>query len=86
MSGHHPPTQFIRVSARATHYIKSAVRAVATHLRIVAGRPSMTKTVEVPAHRSPRSHLARVDLSERRVVENAIHELDTEQLVHRLLP
>jgi hypothetical protein len=27
-----------------------------------------------------------VDLSDRRVVEDAIHELNTEQLVHRLLP
>jgi hypothetical protein len=27
-----------------------------------------------------------VDLSDRRVVEDAIHELNTEQLAHRLLP
>jgi len=27
-----------------------------------------------------------VDLSDRRVVEDAIHDLNTEQLVHRLLP
>jgi hypothetical protein len=30
VTGHHPPGQFIRVSARATHYSKVAARAVAT--------------------------------------------------------
>jgi hypothetical protein len=46
----------------------------------------MTKTVE--ARRTGRHALTErgVDLSHRRVVESAIHELNIEHLGHRLLP
>lgn len=59
--------------------IGPVIEAVASHLPTSVA-PSVTKTVEVPAHRSQALTERGVDLSDRRVVEREIHELNIEQL------
>jgi hypothetical protein len=67
----------------STAAIGPVVDVVAAHLPTLRGAFD-DETVEVTA---PIVCLTErgIDLSDRRVVDNAIHELGTEQLVHRLL-